>query len=976
MLVESTAKDPNPVLELRNSNAGVDNNTTHKGFPAILNFNRSSGTTADNMGLGLITFQGKNSTDEEITYADILVRATDDTDASEAGQITFRTQATDSPSQLRNVLTLGGQSAGASAETVFNEDAFDINFRVESNASDSQENVTDTGTVGDAVDHVAHDSQYALFVDGANGRVGLGTGTPDTTLHVAGSAHIEGDLWVKGQVNRMDTYVYATSAVDITNIGTGPALTVTQTGSQPIVTFMDDDQPALHIEDGGTDRAGFVGLGLSDPTQNLHVHRIGTQGTDHSYLQLTTGDTGATAGDGLHVGYDASNKAIITNKEATNLEIKTGNTMAMAVDGGNQHVAVGPSSRTYTTLYVEATDGLRVPVGDTSQRPEKGDFGITQASPTNEQYEPMHGTIRYNKEISTFEGFGAGNTWGSLGGVIDPDRDTYWTAVNDLTDLHDPGKTDDIAGHFGTDEFEDTDYPGDVDYLRAFTRGVKRFAIANNGDSRWYYKSSGSGSSAVDPYVYSNMLQIQTKSAGVNINSQTVGKSIDMSTKDTPGTAATACGDITIVGGSAADRTTTGAGGAGADISITAGSGGNRKTTGNGGKGGDITLTSGEQGTGGTAGARGNIILNSKGAVDVDAVDGFTVDATGISLDSDAASNFTTSVGALTFSGATGVNIDGTGQEIDITTTGGTIDMNAGSLDIDLNQPAAKTTNSNGTDAGAITLTGARGGKGHTAGKKGGTGTSITLAAGLGGEANQSATEGDPGVVQINIGTTNKLKVSEAGTDIQDHNASSTGLRLNGTLVTATATELNKLDGCTATTTELNLVDGSTAGTVVNGKAVIYGTGGQLVGTTATIGTLGTLDSSLNGTTFDLSVGGNIRADGDVVAFATSDERLKDNVEPIENPVSKLKQLGGYEFDWNDKSEYTGHDVGVLAQQVEQVLPSAVTTRSNGDKAVQYHKIIPLLIETINEQQKQIDGLKTLVSETESKYSDLMQYYK
>jgi hypothetical protein len=185
--------------------------------------------------------------------------------------------------------------------------------------------------------------------------------------------------------------------------------------------------------------------------------------------------------------------------------------------------------------------------------------------------------------------------------------------------------------------------------------------------------------------------------------------------------------------------------------------------------------------------------------------------------------------------------------------------------------------------------------------------------------------------------------------------------------VTATTAELNIMDGVTSTTAELNLVDGSIAGTVVNGKAVIYGSAGQLVGTTATIGTLGTLDASLNGTTFDLSVGGNIRADGDVVAFATSDERLKDNVEPIENPVSKLKQLGGYEFDWNDKSEYTGHDVGVLAQQVEQVLPSAVTTRSNGDKAVQYHKIIPLLIETINEQQKQIDGLKTLVSETESK---------
>ena len=52
----------------------------------------------------------------------------------------------------------------------------------------------------------------------------------------------------------------------------------------------------------------------------------------------------------------------------------------------------------------------------------------------------------------------------------------------------------------------------------------------------------------------------------------------------------------------------------------------------------------------------------------------------------------------------------------------------------------------------------------------------------------------------------------------------------------------------------------------------------------------------------------------DVVAFASSDERYKDNVTPIENPNEKLKQIGGYTFDWNDNHEvFKGqHDVGVM----------------------------------------------------------------
>jgi hypothetical protein len=98
---------------------------------------------------------------------------------------------------------------------------------------------------------------------------------------------------------------------------------------------------------------------------------------------------------------------------------------------------------------------------------------------------------------------------------------------------------------------------------------------------------------------------------------------------------------------------------------------------------------------------------------------------------------------------------------------------------------------------------------------------------------------------------------------------------------------------------------------------------------------------------------------GDVVASETSDKRLKDNIKPIQNACEKINKIGGYEFDWNDKQElYEGHDVGVIAQEIEAVLPEVVETREDGYKAVDYKKIVPLLIQAIKEQQKQIDELK------------------
>ena len=111
-----------------------------------------------------------------------------------------------------------------------------------------------------------------------------------------------------------------------------------------------------------------------------------------------------------------------------------------------------------------------------------------------------------------------------------------------------------------------------------------------------------------------------------------------------------------------------------------------------------------------------------------------------------------------------------------------------------------------------------------------------------------------------------------------------------------------------------------------------------------------------------LHITGDVEATGDIVAFASSDERLKDNIQPIDNPLEKLSQISGKTFDWNEEKQniYKGRDYGVIAQEIEAVLPELVNTREDtGYKAVKYDKLVPLLIESIKELQKQIEELKS-----------------
>jgi len=107
---------------------------------------------------------------------------------------------------------------------------------------------------------------------------------------------------------------------------------------------------------------------------------------------------------------------------------------------------------------------------------------------------------------------------------------------------------------------------------------------------------------------------------------------------------------------------------------------------------------------------------------------------------------------------------------------------------------------------------------------------------------------------------------------------------------------------------------------------------------------------------------GRIDASNDIVAYSSSDERLKHNITPIENALDKVKSLTGVEFDWKPEYKhahgYEGHDTGIIAQQVQDVIPSAVRTNDTGFLAVRYEKLIGLLIEANKELAARVEELE------------------
>lgn len=134
-------------------------------------------------------------------------------------------------------------------------------------------------------------------------------------------------------------------------------------------------------------------------------------------------------------------------------------------------------------------------------------------------------------------------------------------------------------------------------------------------------------------------------------------------------------------------------------------------------------------------------------------------------------------------------------------------------------------------------------------------------------------------------------------------------------------------------------------GTYINYYA---GTGGILFGNGA------------SGVVGSLSATGNLWIAGGLTQY--SDLSLKKDIEVIPEPIGKLKLLHGVYYKWKDPKQDQARRIGVIAQEVEKVLPEVVKEGPDGTKAVAYTEIIPVLIEAIKEQQRQIEVLKMEIS--------------
>jgi hypothetical protein len=116
---------------------------------------------------------------------------------------------------------------------------------------------------------------------------------------------------------------------------------------------------------------------------------------------------------------------------------------------------------------------------------------------------------------------------------------------------------------------------------------------------------------------------------------------------------------------------------------------------------------------------------------------------------------------------------------------------------------------------------------------------------------------------------------------------------------------------------------------------------------------------------YPLDVSGTIRCSS---VIETSDDRLKTNVQTLDNALEKVERLRGVSFQWNAEGESVGatageKQIGVLASEVEQVFPELVSSPEDGYKSVDYTKLTAVLIEAVKEQQEMIEELRAEVEE-------------
>lgn len=160
--------------------------------------------------------------------------------------------------------------------------------------------------------------------------------------------------------------------------------------------------------------------------------------------------------------------------------------------------------------------------------------------------------------------------------------------------------------------------------------------------------------------------------------------------------------------------------------------------------------------------------------------------------------------------------------------------------------------------------------------------------------------------------------------------------------------------------TNIVIPDGGNIGSVSDADALSISAGGVV--------NISSTTASSSATTGALKVAGgagisgalHVTGSAHAASYQTpSDSRLKSDVVEIAGAVAKIQQIRGVDFVWKESGK---SDTGVIAQEVEQVLPHVVSETEAGTKTVDYSRITALLIQAVKEQQDQIDELKAIIA--------------
>jgi len=162
-----------------------------------------------------------------------------------------------------------------------------------------------------------------------------------------------------------------------------------------------------------------------------------------------------------------------------------------------------------------------------------------------------------------------------------------------------------------------------------------------------------------------------------------------------------------------------------------------------------------------------------------------------------------------------------------------------------------------------------------------------------------------------------------------------------------------------------NIINTSSGGTITIGSSnvtippnVTLNSENGAIATTNGVNKICVSQSGTNSVTLvgTSCITGDLKVGGDVVAFCSSDKRLKDNIKPLDS--NNINCINSYEFDWNEKSINTGKGVGFIAQEVQEILPNLVKERSDGYLAIDYVSFIPLLLNEIKDLKQRIEDLE------------------